>query len=54
MRLYEHEAKKVFETMGLKVPKQYGVIQSPADLDKLDLRHWDTLGYKVTAHKAPE
>jgi SAM-dependent methyltransferase len=23
-------------------------------LDKLDLRHWDTLGYKVIAHKAPE
>jgi SAM-dependent methyltransferase len=23
-------------------------------LDKLDLRHWDTLGYKVIAHRPPE
>jgi hypothetical protein len=23
-------------------------------LDKLDLRHWDTLGYEVIAHKALE
>lgn len=37
MRLYEYEAKKVFGTMGLKVPKQYGVIHSPSDLDGLDL-----------------
>ncbi len=38
MRLYEHEAKKVFATKGLLVPRQYGVIHSPADLDGLDLQ----------------
>ena len=38
MRLYEYEAKKVFETMGLRVPRQYGVIHSPADLDGLDIK----------------
>ncbi|MCK4412344.1 MAG: acetate--CoA ligase family protein [Candidatus Eisenbacteria sp.] len=37
MRLYEYEAKKVFETVGLRVPRQYGVIHSPADLDALAL-----------------
>jgi succinyl-CoA synthetase beta subunit len=38
VRLYEYEAKKVFETMGLRVPRQYGVIHSPADLDGLDVK----------------
>lgn len=38
VRLYEYEAKKVFDTMGLTVPRQYGVIRSPADLDGLDLK----------------
>ncbi len=38
MRLYEHEAKKIFETKGLRIPKQYGVIRSPQELDKLDLQ----------------
>ncbi len=38
MRLYEYEAKKIFETMDLVVPRQYGVIHSPADLDGLDLK----------------
>jgi succinyl-CoA synthetase beta subunit len=35
VRLYEHEAKKVFREMDLTIPKQYGVIHSPAELDKL-------------------
>jgi succinyl-CoA synthetase beta subunit len=38
VRLYEYEAKKVFETMGLRVPRQFGVIHSPADLDGLKLQ----------------
>ncbi|MBU0618103.1 MAG: acetate--CoA ligase family protein [Planctomycetes bacterium] len=38
MRLYEHEAKKVFGEMGLTIPRQYGVIHSPNELDKLDLK----------------
>lgn len=37
MRLYEYEAKKVFESMGIPVPKQYGIIHSSQDLDSLDL-----------------
>jgi len=37
MRLYEYEAKKVFQTMGIPTPKQYGVIHSPKDLDSLPL-----------------
>jgi succinyl-CoA synthetase beta subunit len=39
MRLYEYEAKKVFETMGLPVPKQYGLIHSTDELDKLDIKY---------------
>ncbi|MBD3235215.1 MAG: hypothetical protein GF330_00735 [Candidatus Eisenbacteria bacterium] len=38
MRLYENEAKRVFGRMGLTIPKQYGVISSPADLDGLELQ----------------
>ena len=38
MRLYEYEAKRVFKSMGLHVPDQYGVIHSPADLDGLEIR----------------
>ena len=33
MKLYEFEAKKVFEKMGIPIPKQYGVIHSVKDLD---------------------
>ncbi|MCX6645428.1 MAG: acetate--CoA ligase family protein [bacterium] len=39
MRLYEYEAKKVFGSMGLTIPKQYGVIHSPDDLKGLDLTY---------------
>ena len=38
MRLYEHEAKKVFREMDLTIPKQYGVIHSPDELDGLKLK----------------
>jgi succinyl-CoA synthetase beta subunit len=38
MRLYEHEAKKVFQFSGLKTPKQFGVIQTPEELDALALQ----------------
>ena len=37
MRLYEYEAKKVFATTGLTVPRQYGVIEQARDLDGLEL-----------------
>lgn len=33
MKLYEYEAKKVFDEMGIPVPKQYGVIRSLKELD---------------------
>ncbi|MFC1941316.1 ATP-grasp domain-containing protein [Chloroflexota bacterium] len=37
MKLYEYEAKKVFDKMGIPVPKQYGIIRSPKELDKINL-----------------
>jgi succinyl-CoA synthetase beta subunit len=37
MRLYEHEAKRVFQRRGLPVPKQFGVIHSPEELARLEL-----------------
>jgi succinyl-CoA synthetase beta subunit len=39
VRLYEHEGKKLFGTMGLAVPHQYGVIGSPDELDSLGLEY---------------
>ncbi len=39
MKLYEHEAKKVFDTMGILIPKQYGVIHSREELDAMNLRY---------------
>ncbi len=38
MRLYEFEAKKVLEGMGVGIPKQYGTIHSPEDLEGMGLR----------------
>ena len=38
MKLYECEAKKVFEKMGIPIPKQYGMIHSPKELDTLKLK----------------
>lgn len=38
MKLYEYEAKKVFDTMGIPIPEQYGVLHSPGELDTLRLR----------------
>ena len=37
MKLYEFEAKKVFEKMGIPIPKQYGLIHSVKELDALKL-----------------
>lgn len=37
MKLYEYEAKKLFEKMGISIPKQYGVIRSLKELDTLKL-----------------
>ena len=38
MRLYEDEAKKVFEKMGIPLPTQYGVIRSLEELESLHLK----------------
>ncbi len=37
MKLYEYEAKKVFDKMGIPIPKQYGIIHSIKELDELKL-----------------
>lgn len=36
MRLYEHEAKKVFASHGIPVPTLYGVVRSPGGFDALE------------------
>jgi len=38
MKLYEYEAKKVFEKMGIPIPKQYGLIHSAEEIDKIKLK----------------
>ncbi len=38
MKLYEYEAKKVFQEMEIPIPKQYGVIHSQKELDELKLK----------------
>jgi len=38
MKLYEYEAKKVFDKMGIPIPKQYNVIHSSKELDELKLK----------------
>ena len=37
MRLYEHEAKKAFQMMGIALPEQYGIIRHPEELGKMKL-----------------
>jgi len=37
MRLYEHEAKQVFFENGIPIPRQYGVIHSAEELERLEL-----------------
>jgi len=39
MRLYEHEAKRIFQSEGIPIPKQYGVIHSPKELEELDVEY---------------
>jgi len=36
MKLYEYEAKKVFEKMDIPIPKQYGVIHSAEEIDEIN------------------
>ena len=43
MRLYENEAKTIFSDEGLAVPREYGVITSPDELDSLK----DTLSFPL-------
>ncbi|UCG01659.1 MAG: acetate--CoA ligase family protein [Candidatus Heimdallarchaeota archaeon] len=38
MRLYEHESKRVFEQSGIPIPKQFGVVHSINEIEKLDLK----------------
>lgn len=38
MKLYEYEAKKVFNSVGISIPKQYGVIHSSKELNDLTLK----------------
>lgn len=38
MRLYEFEAKKILEGMGIPIPRQYGVLHSPKGLEDMELR----------------
>jgi succinyl-CoA synthetase beta subunit len=35
MKLYEYEVKKIFDTMKIPIPKQYGVIYSAKELDQI-------------------
>jgi len=37
MKLYEYEAKKVFDQMGIPIPKQYGIVHSPKELNGMKL-----------------
>jgi succinyl-CoA synthetase beta subunit len=39
MRLYENEAKQLFKERGITVPKQYGVIHSASELERLDVQY---------------
>jgi succinyl-CoA synthetase beta subunit len=39
MRLYENEAKQLFEEKGIPVPKQYGVIHSASELEGLNAQY---------------
>ncbi len=39
MKLYEFEAKKVFNKIGIPIPKQYGIIHSIKELDDLKLKY---------------
>ena len=38
MRLYEYEAKKLYKESGIHIPGQYGIIQKPEELKKLNLK----------------
>ncbi len=37
MRLYENEAKQIFERFGLKIPKQIAIVENSKELDELSL-----------------
>jgi len=39
MRLYENEAKQLFKEKGIPVPKQYGIIHSASELERLDAHY---------------
>ncbi len=38
MRLYEHESKRVFEQNGIPIPKQFGIVHSVEEIEKLNLK----------------
>lgn len=39
MRLYEHEAKRIFQSKGIPIPKQYGVIRNPHELAEVNVEY---------------
>ncbi|MFH1131665.1 MAG: ATP-grasp domain-containing protein [Pseudomonadota bacterium] len=39
MRIYEHEAKKLFEKEGMVIPKSYGLVRKEQDLSKLKAKY---------------
>lgn len=38
MRLYEAEGKRLFQKKGIPLPLQYGIIETPEDLDNLEVK----------------
>jgi succinyl-CoA synthetase beta subunit len=39
VRLYEHEAKRIFQSKGIPIPEQYGVIHSPEQLAEVKVEY---------------
>ncbi len=39
MRLYEHEAKRIFQSKGIPIPKQYGVIHNAHELAEVKVEY---------------
>ena len=44
MRLYEYEAKKIFEHEDIPIPRQFGTIQSPEEVEKISHLNFPIMG----------
>ncbi len=44
MRLYEYEAKKIFEHEGIPIPRQFGTIQSSEEVEKISHLNFPIMG----------